>query len=267
MRSLDLQLTEADRERAASALAAAEHARTPIQPLTERWPALTVDDAYEIQVLNVRRRADAGATVKGHKVGLTAKAMQEMLGVDEPDYGVLLDDMLMSDDEVVDTSRFCAPRVEIEVAFILGARLVGPGCTAADVVAATDHVVPAIELIDSRIADWRITLADTIADNASSARVVLADAPTPPTRVDLASITGRLLLNDDVVETGSTSAVLGDPAAAVAWLANKVHEHGVALEAGEVVMPGSCTRAVDVHAGDVVRAEFEHLGSVSLRFS
>jgi 2-keto-4-pentenoate hydratase len=223
-------------------------------------------DAYEIQLLNIRRRVNAGATVRGHKVGLSARAMQQMMGVDEPDYGHLLDDMFVFESDAVETTRLCRPRVEVEVAFVLGAPLAGPGCTVADVLAATAFVVPAIEIIDSRIRDWKISLPDTVADNASSGRVVLGGRRTSVADLDLRTIGAVLRRNSEIVETGAAGAVLGNPATAVAWLANKVHTFGVVLDVGPVVMPGSCTRAVDVSPDDVIRADFDQLGHVTVSF-
>jgi 2-keto-4-pentenoate hydratase len=259
-------ISEQDRTRLADALSEAERSRTPIDPLTVEYPDLDVTDAYEIQLVNVRRRVEAGATVRGHKIGLSARAMQQMMGVDEPDYGHLLDDMFVAEATVVPANELLQPRVEVEVAFVLGASLAGPGCTVADVLEATAFVAPAIEIIDSRIRDWKISLPDTIADNASSGRVVLGGRRTAVDAVDLRTIGAVLRRNGEIVETGAAGAVLGNPATAVAWLANNVHAFGVTLEAGHVVMPGSCTRAVDVAAGDVVRADFDTLGHVTVAF-
>jgi 2-keto-4-pentenoate hydratase len=260
-------LTDADRLAAADALFAAERDRAPIEPLTATWPAIDVTDAYEIQLVNVRRKVADGALVRGHKVGLSARAMQQMMGVNEPDYGHLLDTMFVFEGDRVPAGELCFPRVEVEVAFVLGDRLAGPGVSAADVLRATEFVLPAIEIIDSRIDRWRIKLPDTIADNASSARVVLGGRATPPSEVDLRLIGAVLRKNGEIVETGASGAVLGNPATAVAWLANKVHAFGVTLEPGHVVLPGSCTRAVDVAPGDVIRADFDQLGHVSVVFT
>lgn len=251
---------------AADALALAERQRVPIDPPTETWPGLDTSDAYSIQLLNARTRIDTGSTVRGHKVGLTSRAMQQMLGVDEPDYGHLFDDMFVTEGDSLDTSLFCHPRVEIEVAFVLGDAIAGPGVTVADVLRKTAFVLPAIEVIDSRVRDWRITLPDTIADNASSARLVLGGNPTPLASIDVRVLGGILRRRGEIVETGAAGAVLGNPASAVMWLANKLAEFGVALEAGHVVMPGACTRAIDVEAGDAIRAEFDVLGSVEVVF-
>lgn len=259
-------LTHEDRVRAAEVLRTAEETAVPVAPLVQTFPGIDVVDAYEIQLLNIRRRLDAGMTVYGHKVGLSSKAMQEMMGVDEPDYGHLLADMVLSEDEPVRASRYLQPRVEVEVGFVLGEDLPGEGCTVEDVLRCTAAVVPSIELIDSRIADWKIGLADTIADNASSAGVVLGKERRKPDEIDVKAIDAVLWKNGEQVAQGRSDAVLGDPTTAVAWLARKVASFGVRLEAGHVVLPGSCTRAYDVAAGDQVTAEFTGLGSVSLTF-
>ena len=259
-------LTPADRERAAGVLRDAEATQAAVPPLVQSFPGIDVVDAYEIQLLNIRRRLASGATVYGHKVGLSSKAMQEMMGVDEPDYGHLLSDMVLSEDQPVDADRYLLPRVEVEVGFVLGDDLPGKGCTVEDVLRCTAFVAPAIELIDSRIADWRIGLVDTIADNASSCGVVLGKERVKPDELDLRAIEATLHRNGEQVAAGRADAVLGDPAVAVAWLADKVASFGVRLEAGHVVLPGSCTRAYDVRAGDEVVAHFSGLGSVSLSF-
>ena len=259
-------LSDDERKQAAAALERAEAERTPIPPLTETFPSMDVADAYGIQLINISRRVADGAIVRGHKVGLSSRAMQQMMGVDEPDYGHLLHDMFVFEDSDVVTSNYCFPRVEVEVAFVLGRALEGPACTVADVLRATEYVVPAIELIDSRIRDWRITLPDTIADNASSAGVVLGGNPRRLTQLDVRMVAAVLRRNGRIAETGVSGAVLGNPATAVAWLANKVHSFGVTLEAGHVILPGSCTRAIDVVPGDNIRADFADLGHVAVSF-
>ena len=260
-------LSDDVRSTVADALRDAEVERRPIPPLRETWPEIDVVDAYEIQLLNIRRRLEAGAGVRGHKVGLSSKAMQDMMGVNEPDYGHLLTDMAVSSDEPVPAERYCFPRVEVEVAFVLGETLPGAGCTEDDVLRATEYVAPAIELIDSRIADWDIRIADTIADNASSAGFVLGPERVSPSDVDLRSIEAVLMRNGEKVAEGRSDAVLGNPVTAVAWLADKVAGFGVTLEAGHVILPGSVHRAIDVHPGDAFVADFEGFGSVSLNFT
>jgi 2-keto-4-pentenoate hydratase len=262
-----MTLSAEERQAAADALRLAEETQTAIPPLVQTWPAIDVVDAYEIQLLNIRRRLAAGATVHGHKVGLSSLAMQQMMGVDEPDYGHLLSDMVLSEDAPVPTQRYLLPRVEVEVGFVLGDDLPGEGCTVEDVLRCTDFIAPAIELIDSRIADWKIGLFDTIADNASSCGVALGKERLKPDELDLRAIDATLEINGERVAEGRSDAVLGDPAIAVAWLAQKVASFGVRLEAGHVVLPGSCTRAYDVRPGDDVLASFSGLGSVHLTFS
>lgn len=254
------------RDRGAALLAEAERTRTPIAPLSAVFPDLDIETAYAIQLTNVNRRIGAGAAIRGHKVGLTSKAMQEMLGVGEPDYGHLLDDMLFADGAAIDVTRFLQPRVEVEIAFLLKDRLRGSGTTVEQVLTATESVAPALEIIDSRIADWKITLTDTIADNASSAGVVIGRwSPLTP-ELDLREVTADLSINGELVASGQGSAVLGHPAASVAWMADKLAEFGLELEPGHIVMPGSCTKAFDVRAGDGVSAVYSELGTVGAVF-
>src|SRR6202451_621404 len=173
-------LDSASRATAAELLWAAERDRAPIDPLTETFPGIDAVDAYEIQLINIRRRLAAGARVRGHKVGLSSPVMQQMMGVDEPDYGHLLDGMVLAQDTPIPAAAYCYPRIEVEIGYVLGASLPGAGCTEADVLAATEYIVPSLELIDSRVRDWRIKLADTIADNARSRGVILGDARGTP---------------------------------------------------------------------------------------
>ena len=259
-------LSEQERAEVARMLAVAERERTPVRPLIEHFPAMDVVDAYEVQLRNIRERLARGATVVGHKVGLSSEAMQQMMGVDEPDYGHLLSDMQVLGDRTVEADRYCYPRVEVEVGFVLGEALPAEDCTEADVIAATEYVAPAIELIDSRIVDWRIGIVDTIADNASSAGFVLGQERVRPSEIDLRGIDARLRRNGEQVAEGRSDAVLGNPVTAVAWLARKVATFGVRLEAGHVILPGSVHRAIDVRPGDEFVAEFDGLGSVSLNF-
>jgi 2-keto-4-pentenoate hydratase len=265
-------LDSTQRTTAAELLWAAERDLAPISPLTETFPGIDVVDAYEIQLANIRRKIAAGARVRGHKVGLSSPVMQQMMGVDEPDYGHLLDAMVLSQDAPVPAARYCYPRIEVEIGYVLGSALPGAGCTEADVLAATEYIVPSLELIDSRITDWRIKLADTIADNASSAGVILGEARRSPAElaaggIDLADIEAVLYDGDAEVARGNTSAVLGNPTACVAWLARKVADFGVKLEAGHLILPGSCTRAIDARPGSAFRADFAGLGTVTASFA
>jgi 2-keto-4-pentenoate hydratase len=247
-------------EAAAAALEAATRTRTPVEPLTKRFAGLTVQDAYDIQRMGIAARIAAGARVVGHKVGLTSEAMQRMLGVDQPDYGVLLDDMVIAPDEGIDSARLIAPRIEAEIAFDLTRPLAGASVTAADVLAATGTVRPALEVIDSRIADWRITFEDTVADNASSAAVVLG-APVQANGPDLAVETVEMQVGD-ATSSGRGDAVLGHPAEAVAWLVRTLASFGEGLDEGEVVMPGAVSVALPIAAGDVITATWSSLGQI-----
>jgi 2-keto-4-pentenoate hydratase len=259
-------LTVEIRDELAADLAQAERSREPIAPLTSAYPDIDVVDAYEIQLINIRQRVAEGARILGHKVGLSSLAMQQMMGVDEPDYGHLLDEMQVFEDTPVKAGRYLYPRVEVEVGFILGADLPGASCTEDDVLAGTEALVPSIELIDTRITDWKIGLCDTIADNASSAGFVLGEARVSPRDLDVKAIDAVLTRNGEVVAEGRSDAVLGNPVTAVAWLARKVESFGVRLRKGDVVLPGSCTRAIDVRAGDEFVADFSGLGPVRLSF-
>ena len=259
-------LSAAIRAELAADLAEAERTRVPMSPLTAAYPGIDVVDAYEIQLINIRQRIAEGAVVIGHKVGLSSEAMQKMMGVDEPDYGHLLADMEVFEDVPVPAAKYLFPRVEVEVGFLLAEDLPGAGCTEDDVLAATAAYAPSIELIDTRIKDWKIALCDTIADNASSAGYVLGPARVSPKDIDITAIDAVLTRNGEVVAEGRSDAVLGNPVTAVAWLARTVDSFGVRLRAGDIVLPGSCTRAIDARPGDVFVADFVGLGSVRLSF-
>jgi 2-keto-4-pentenoate hydratase len=254
------------REEIAGALLGAYRSRKPVDPLTGQYDDLTLEDAYQIQLLQVGRWLSDGARVKGHKVGLTSAAMQRQMGVDSPDYGHLLDRMFWLEHEPIPASRFVQPRVEPEVAFVLARPLQGPGVTVADAIAAVGYVLPALELIDSRIRDWKIGLADTIADNASSGGVVLGSTPAALSAVDLRLSGCNLHKNGELAGTGAGGAVLGSPLVSLVWLANTLGARDVTLEAGHVILPGSITASIPVGAGDTVTATFAGLGSVTARF-
>lgn len=259
-------LSEEILKRIAEELFLAERERKTVAPLTQRYPEINAEEAYRIQLALIDLKAGRGARVVGKKIGLTSKAMQKMLNVDQPDYGHILEGMLVEDGARFSVAELIQPKIEPEVAFILDQDLKGPGVTAIQVLAATRFVVPALEIIDSRIESWKIKLCDTIADNASSARVVLGGTPRRVDQIDLRLIGMVLEKNGEIVQTGAGAAVLGHPANAVAWLANAVGKFGVSLKAGEVIMPGALTAASDVSRGDFVQASFDGLGSVSVRF-
>ena len=233
---------------------------TPVAPPVERDEGLSIADAYAIQRAWIGRREADGARRVGRKVGLTSAAMQEMLGVRQPDFGVLLDDMVVSAANRIDSRGLIAPRVEPEIAFELAAPLEGD-VGVDDVLAATARVRGALEIIDSRVEAWRISIVDTVADNASSALVVLGDDSIDVASIDLAAETVTMTVGAETVE-GRGDAVLGQPAAAVAWLAATLAEHGERLEAGEIILPGAMTRALPVAAGDTVRCTFGTLGAI-----
>ena len=251
----------------AAELREAEISRVPIAPLTERFSSMTVADAYAVQTLGIERRLKEGRILGGRKIGLTSAAMQQQFGVTEPDFGVLLDDMFVADGDAVETGALLQPRVESEIAFVLDRDLAGPGVTAVKALAATAGVMPAIEIIDSRIEGWKIKLIDTVADNASSARVVLGGRVTKVEGLDLKLVGVVFSHNGSVVETGAGAAVLGNPARCVAWLANKLAEYDDSLRVGDVVLAGSLHRAIPVTPGAVVNAEFDRLGTVSVHFT
>jgi len=260
-------LSDNVRAELAAALAQAERSRVAMSPMTDTYADIDVVDAYEIQLLNIRQRVAEGARVVGHKVGLSSEAMQKMMNVDEPDYGHLLDDMQVFEDQPVLTSKYLLPRVEVEVGFVLADDLPGAGCTEDDVLAATAAFAPAIELIDTRITNWQVKLCDTIADNASSAGWVFGKERVSPKDIDIRNIDAVLKCNGEVLGEGRSDAVLGNPVTAVAWLARKVDQFGVRLKAGDVVLPGACMRAFDAKPGDDFVAEFAGLGSVHLSFA
>ena len=254
------------RSRVAAELLAAYDSKQPVEPLTATDEGMTLEDAYAIQLLQVERRLEQGRVVRGHKVGLTSAAMQRLLGVSEPDYGHLFDDFFHLEHMPIPASGFLQPRVEPEVAFVLKKPLKGPGVTVHEALRAVDFVLPALEIVDSRIRDWKIGLFDTIADNASSGAVVLGSTPTDVGAVDLRLAGATFHRNGQVVGTGAGGAVLGSPLSSLVWLANTVGARGVTLEEGDVVLPGAVCAMVPVAAGDTFTATFAGLGSVSARF-
>ena len=238
----------------------------PVDPLTVTYPDAGLDDAYAIQQLQVQSWVEAGRVLKGHKVGLTSAAMQRQLGVMQPDFGVLRDDMFYAEHDPIRLSSFISPRVEPEIAFVLKSDLRGPGVTLAEAVAAVDFVLPSLEIIDSRIRDWKIGIIDTVADNASSGGVVLGSRPARLPDLDLSLVGCNLFGNGRLRGNGTGGAVLGNPLSALAWLANTVGAYGVALVAGQIVLPGSITAAEFVADGDTWSATFGGIGTVTASF-
>lgn len=257
----------------ADRLDAAERTRTQIDHFSAQFPAMTMDDGYAVQRRWVDAKIARGRQMIGHKIGLTSRAMQRAGNITEPDYGTLLDDMLLPDGCDADFDRFIEPRVEVELAFILGKPLAGPGVTIFDVLAATDYVVPALEIIDARIrrvdpaTDATRKVLDTISDNAANAAIVLGGRPVKADALDLRWVSALLYRNGVIEESGVAAAVLNHPATGVAWLANKLAPHGVALAAGEIVLSGSFTAPVAIARGDTFHADYGPLGAIALRFA
>jgi 2-keto-4-pentenoate hydratase len=257
----------ADLDSIAAELLAAYGAGPTLPPLTSTHDGLTLDDAYAIQLIQVRQRVADGAAIIGYKVGLTSAAMQQQMGVYEPDFGHLLTGMLYPADAAVPVDRFRQPRAEPEIALILADDLRGPHLSVADVMTATAYALPAIEIIDSRITDWKIGLVDTVADNASSGGLVLGQSPVPASARDLSLAGCVFRRNGRIVGTGAGAAVLGSPWHAATWLANTLTARGVELAAGSIILTGSITAAVPVAAGDAVTVTIDGLGSVTAVFS
>ena len=265
-------LQEAQIGALAAQLHAAERAGRQIRQFSLDHPAITFEDAYAIQRAWVALKLAAGRTIKGHKIGLTSRAMQVSSQIDQPDHGVLLDDMFFSEGSDIPMARFIVPRVEVELAFILGKPLTGPNCTIFDVLAATDYVIPAIEIIDARLhnidPDTNVPrkVFDTIADNAANAGLVLGGRPVRPLEVDLRWVSALLYRNGVIEESGVAAAVLNHPANGVAWLANALHRFGETLEPGQVILGGSFTRPVAARQGDTFHIDYGPLGAIACRF-
>lgn len=250
-------------DQAAASLLGAYETGEPIRPLIEDYPLAAIEDAYRIQLRQVEEWASRGQAIRGHKVGLASAAMQRQMGVKQPDFGHLTSSMFYLEHVPIPATSFIQPRIEPEIAFVLGRRLEGPGVTVADAIRAVDCVLPALEIVDSRIRDWQISIVDTIADNASSGGVILGNTPSRLSDADLRTAGCVLYSNAQVAATGAGGAVLGSPLNALVWLANTVGPLGVALEPGHVVLPGSMTRAIPMTAGDTVITKIAGIGSVT----
>lgn len=253
-------------EKWAAHLAEAEKNRLGVAPLTALNPEITIEEAYQVQLQTIEGKVTAGEKIVGKKIGLTSLAMQQMLGVNQPDYGHLLDGMMIDNGGEIATNQVLQPKVEGEIAFILKNDLKGPNVTVIDVLAATDYVVPALEIVDSRVKDWKIKLEDTVADNASSGLFVLGDKKLPIDGLNLAQMGMVLYKNGQIVNTGVGAAALNHPATCVAWLANKLADYGIILKAGEVILSGALSAAVVGEPGDYFQARFAHLGEVNVHF-
>ena len=238
-----------------------------IAPLTEREPDISIDDAYYISLRMLNRRLEDGEKVVGKKIGVTSKVVQEMLGVHQPDFGFLTDAMTFANGaEVPVAGHLISPRAEAEIGFRLKKDLQGPGVTEADVLAATDAVMPCFEIVDSRIDNWNIAIQDTVADNASCGVYVLSEQEADPNGLDLPALKIRVWKNGEVLSEGLGSAVQGNPLTAVAWLANTLGRFGIPFKAGEVILSGSLVPLEPVQAGDSLRMELEGIGGAEIHF-
>jgi 2-oxopent-4-enoate/cis-2-oxohex-4-enoate hydratase len=240
--------------------------RRPVAPLTERESDITIEDAYRIQLRMIQRRIDVGETVVGKKIGVTSRMVMDMLGVNQPDFGQMLSGMVFNEGEPIVVDTLIAPKAEAEVAFLLKRDLTGPGVTAADVLRATEYVMPCFEIVDSRIQDWKIRIQDTVADNASCGVLTLGAQRRSPRDLDL-TLAGMVLeKNGEVISTSTGASVQGSPVNAVAWLANTLGRLGIGLKAGEIILSGSQSPLVPVKAGDSLHCSVGGLGSTSVRF-
>lgn len=258
-------LTEEDRRAVVESLERAHATRRQVPRPSEMFPQIAIEDSYAISSMLAARRVAAGAKIVGHKIGLTSKAMQAASKIDEPDYGYIFDDLVMSSGARVRFEDYCVPRVEPELTFVLKAPLKGPGVGLIDVLRATEYVIPSIEIIDARVTEPR-RIFDTVADNAAAAGLVLGGRPVAPDAVDLRWVGAVFHRNAEIEETGLAAGVLGHPAMAVAWLANKLAPFGTVLEPGHLLLSGSFTRPVWAAKGDTLLADFGPLGTVSVQF-
>jgi 2-oxo-hept-3-ene-1,7-dioate hydratase len=258
--------------RLADSLDVAERTRKQVDHFSLEHPDMTIEDAYAVQSAWVAKKIADGRVPIGHKIGLTSRAMQRAGNIDEPDYGTLLDDMLLSEGQDIPFDRFIEPRIEVELSFKLGRQLAGPDVSIFDVLAAADWVVPTLEVIDARIrrtdpATGRTRkVIDTISDNAANAAIIMGGRPVRADTVDLRWVSALLYRNGVIEESGVAAAVLNHPANGVAWLANKLSLFGVSLAAGEIVLSGSFTAPVPIARGDTFHADYGPLGSISTRF-
>lgn len=265
-------LTKEQIKQAAERLYEAEKSRKQIPALTLEYTDMDMDDAYAIQKAWVDRKITEGAKVGGYKIGLTSRAMQMAVNIDQPDYGVLLDDMFFSDGAEIKADDFLDPRIEVELAFVLKKRLEGENINIFDVLNATDYVIPALELIAARChrtdpeTGYTRKVLDTISDNAANGGIIMGGRPIKPMDMDLRWAGALLYLNGQIEETGVAAGVLGHPANGICWVCKRFAPHGVALEPGQVILAGSFTRPVPVKAGDTVHADYGPLGGISVRF-
>ncbi|OCS90631.1 2-keto-4-pentenoate hydratase [Caryophanon latum] len=250
----------------AQALQQAYETKRAIAPLTATNPNLSVDEAYAIQLEQIHARVAQGDKIVGKKIGLTSKVMQNMFNVTEPDYGHILQSMVKADGEELSLKPLLQPKIEFEIAFVLKEDVQGPGVTAEQIIRATKYVVPAFEVIDSRIENWQIRFEDTVADNGSSSYAIIGGMPTKLQDVDLSTVGMNISRNGQYIDHATGAAVMGNPIAAVVWLANALGQYNIALKAGEFILSGALTAALPIQAGETYRADFAHLGSIQVTF-
>ncbi|GAA1532239.1 2-oxo-hept-3-ene-1,7-dioate hydratase [Microbacterium ginsengiterrae] len=253
-------------DRIAEELAEADRTHSVIPRITARYPDATIEDSYAIQGIWRDKNVAAGRRMVGRKIGLTSKAMQQATGITEPDYGVMFEDTVYASGSDIRFDEFSNVRIEVELAFMLKSPLRGPDCTLEDALAAIDYAVPALEVLNSHIELEGRTIVDTISDNAAYGAMVLGDVHMRPDEIDLRWVPGVLSRNGEIEETGVAAGVLGHPATGVAWLADKLHQHGAHLEAGEIILAGSFTRPMWVSRGDEVRCDYREMGEITCRF-
>ncbi len=256
----------------AQQLEEAERSKVQIRMFSQEYPGMSIEEAYAIQRAWIALKVKKGRRIKGHKIGLTSKAMQNAVGIREPDFGALLDDMFYADGAEVPADRFITIRIEAELAFVLKSRLTGPECTIFDVLNATDYCTPALEILDTRVkrtdpSGATRKIVDTIADNAANAALVVGGKPFRPDDVDMRWVSALVYRNGQLEETGVAAGVLNHPANGVAWLANKLHPYGVALEPGQIILSGSFIRPIDAKKGDTFHADYGPFGTVSCYFA
>lgn len=259
-------LDQTTREAIAEELVQADRDRTVLPRLTKRYPDMVIEDSYAIQKIWSDRRINEGARLVGHKIGLTSKVMQLATGISEPDYGVIHDDMVYESGSSLEFDRFSNVRIEVELAFVLAKPLAGPHTTIFDVLDATAYVVPALEVLNSHLELEGRTIVDTISDNAAMGAMVIGGRPVKVDELDLRWVSSLLYRNETIEDSGVAGAILGHPAMGVAWLANKLAQHGQTLEAGEIILAGSFTKPMWVERGDTVHADYNGMGSVTCRF-
>ena len=265
-------MTEKQIQAEAERLHRAEQNRVQVQATTLTYPQMVISDAYGIQTSWINIKKKEGRQVVGHKIGLTSRAMQQVMGIDEPDYGTILDDMVFEEGSEIEASAFLDPKIEVELAFYLKKELKGENISIVDVLNATDYVVPALELIAARTyrvdpkSGYKRTVRDTISDNAANAGIITGGRPIRPDDIDLRWVSAMMSRNGVIEESGVTGAVLNHPAKGIAWLAKKYAPHGLSLKPGQVILSGSFTRPIAVRSGDTFHVDFNKLGSISCYF-